>query len=197
MHCSSQLYHNQINDYHSIKGSLLMSTMFQQLVTASLLLCYLTVSASGQQHLKGKQLDSVKHVHAISMNAEIAVTDTLESIKESESVSVIKLEGLTGYIATDATFTDSTCSAFKSAVLYPLNTCFFLDSPVKSYNTMITATTSSYTVESFTDEQCTVSSSIKRPTVTPYSNVCSDIGQKTFLQPSSQVVTSKSLMYYR
>jgi hypothetical protein len=131
------------------------------------------------------------------MNAEIAVTDSLESVKESESASMIQLEGLTGYIATDATFTDSTCSVFKSAVLYPVDTCFYRDSPSKSYYTKITATTSSYTVESFTDERCAVSSSVRKPTVTPYLNVCSDKGQKTFLQPSSKVVTSQSLMYTR
>jgi hypothetical protein len=51
-----------------------MSIMFHLLVTVSLLLSFLTVSACDQQQLKGGQLVSAKHVGAIAMNPESATS---------------------------------------------------------------------------------------------------------------------------
>jgi hypothetical protein len=173
-----------------------MSTMFHQLVTASLLLCFLAVSASCQQQLKGKQLDSVEHVRAISMSAEIAMTDSLRSIKESESVSMITLEeGLSGY-GVDAVYSDNTtCTTFAAAMVYPLNACFYYSGSLGFTNAKITATSSKYTFQQFTDEQCTVESG--SATTTSYSSTCGAKGQKYFLQPSQEVDSSQSVAYIR
>jgi hypothetical protein len=74
-----------------------MTTMSHQLVTASILLCFLAVAASGQQQLKGGQLVSAAHVGAIATSPESAISHSLASVEGSESVSSITLqEGLSG-----------------------------------------------------------------------------------------------------
>jgi hypothetical protein len=169
-----------------------MSTMLHQLVTASLLLCFLAVSASGQQQLNGEQLDSVEHVGAISMKAKIAISDSLRNIKGSESVSSIALEELSGY-GVQAVYLDATCTTFAQATIYPLNVCYY-DTAAVAY-VKITATSSTYTQARYSDAKCTVGTD--PGTAQPYSTEC-NAKSKFFLQPSKEVTsTSQSLIYAR
>jgi hypothetical protein len=165
--------------------------MFHQLVKASLLLCFLTVSASCQQQLKGKQLDSVEHVRAISTYAEIAMTDSLRSVKESESVSMITLEEVLSGYGFQAVYLDATCTTFAGALIYPLNACYF--SYRENGYVKITATSSSYTLQQFSDAKCTIETDSGTPI--SYSTACSR-SEKFFVQPSKEVTsTSQSLLY--
>jgi hypothetical protein len=179
--------------------------MFHQLVTASLLLIFLTVSASGQQKLKGRQLDSVAHVNAISMNQEVAIIHSLKSVtgsefeseSESESVSSIALqEGLNGYIAAAAYYTDSTCSTMKSAILYPLDTCFLRFDYNSGWNNVkVIATSSTWLIQSYKDDQCAALSSSTKATT--FSTTCDADGKKFILQSSKEVTTTQLLIYMR
>lgn len=168
--------------------------MFHQLVTASRLLCLLTISVAGQQQLKGGQLDRVAHVGAFPTNPLSALSDSLTVVKGSKSVSKIALdESLSGY-GVDATYSDNTtCTTFAAAMVYPLNACFFFSGPVGFTNAKITATSSSYTLQQFSDEKCSVMSG--SATTTPYASTCGANGQKYFVQPSKDVATSLSLAY--
>lgn len=168
--------------------------MLHLLVIASRLLCFLTVFASGQQQLKGGQPDRVAHVGAFPMNPLSAMSDSITIVKGSKSVSGIALEeSLSGY-GVDATYSDNTtCTTFAAAMVYPLNTCFFYSGSVGFTNAKITATSSSYTLQQFSDTQCSVMSG--SATTTPYTSTCGANGQKYFVQPSKNVATSLSLAY--
>jgi hypothetical protein len=166
-----------------------MSTIFHQLVTATLILCFLTVPTSGQQQL------SVEQVRAISMNAEIAMTDFLRSVKGSESLSSIALEDVLSGYGVHAFYSDARCTTFLRATAYPLNACFFYYGSVGFTNGKITATSSTYNIQEFSDEKCTVDTGPGM--ATSYSTACSD-GEKFFVQPSKEVTsTSQSLVYVR
>jgi hypothetical protein len=178
--------------------------MFNQVVTASLLLSFLTVLASAQQQLKGRQLDSVAHVAAISMNPESKTSNSLASVEGSESVSTIALEGsLSGYLI-QGTFTDTTCTTFLSGIVQPLNTCFSTYEAISNTrsNVKIIATSTTWLQQYYTDEQCNVmgTSSEKE---TPYSSVCKESyfstqdGYSFFVQPSKTVASSQSVVYVR
>ena len=180
-----------------------MSTMFNQVVTASLLLCFLTVVASAQQQLKGRQLDSMAHVAAISMNPESKTSNSLASVEGSESVSSIALEGsLSGYLI-EGTFTDTTCTTFVSGILQPLNTCFSMYevlSNTRSY-VRITATSTTWLKQYYRDEQCNVMGTTAKDS--PYLSVCKESyfntrdGYSFFIQPSKTVASSQSFVYVR
>jgi hypothetical protein len=92
-----------------------MSIMFHQLVIVSLLLCFLTASASGQQQLKGGQIVCAKHVGAIAMNPESATSNFRTIVEGSESVSsIVFQEGVNGYRCAlpnaEYSFNSSNCS---------------------------------------------------------------------------------------
>jgi hypothetical protein len=167
--------------------------MLHQLVTASLSLCFFAVSASGQQQLNGEQLDCVEHVRAISMEAKIAMSDSLRHIKGSESASSIALEeSLSGY-GVQGVYLDAKCTTFAQATIYPLNVCYY-NTAAASYQ-KITATSSTYTRVTYSDAKCTVSTSTGK--AEPYSTEC-NAKSKFFLQPSTEVTsTSQSFIYAR
>jgi hypothetical protein len=177
--------------------------MFHQLVTASLLLTFLRFSASGQQKLKGRQLDSAAHANTISMNQGVVILRSLRSVtgskfeSGSESVSSIALqEGLNGYIAAAAYYTDSTCSSMKSAILYPLDTCFLRFDYVSGWNNVkVIATSSTWLIQSYKDDQCAALSSSTKATT--FSTTCSADAKKFILQSSKEVMTTQSLIYMR
>lgn len=179
--------------------------MFEKLVTASLLLCFLTVFASCQQHLKGVHLDNVAHVDAFPMNPLSAMSDSLSSVQGSESMSAIALEeSLSGYIV-EATYTDTTCKTFLSAYLSPLNTCMYRYDLLTGsrYNVKVIATSSTWLVQYFNDVECAVmATSSVNAKQSPYQKTCgqgtrSGDGMLMFVQPSKEVATSQSLVYTR
>ena len=171
-----------------------MSTMVSQVVTAPLLLCFLTVLASAQQQLKGRQLDSVAHVAAISMNPERKMSNSLASVEGSESVSKVALEeSLSGYGVRAFYLDNSTCTTFAAAMIYPLNSCFGYGMSDGLTNAKVTATSSSYTLQYFKDEQCNVTAGVGETTL--YSSTCGADGSKYFVQPSHEVATPQSLTY--
>lgn len=170
-----------------------MSTMFNQVVTVSLLLCFLTVLAS-QQKLKGRQLDSVAQVAAISTNPESKTYNSLASVEESESVSTIALEeSLSGYGVRAFYLDNSTCTTFAAAMIYPLNSCFGYGTSDGLTNAKVTATSSSYTLQYFKDEQCNVTAGVGE--TASYFSTCGADGSKYFVQPSHVVATPQSLTY--
>jgi hypothetical protein len=183
-----------------------MSIMFHQLVIVSLLLCFLTASASGQQQLKGGQIVCAKHVGAIAMNPESATSNFRTIVEGSESVSSIALqEGVNGYLL-EAHAADNTCTSFLSAIIYPLNTCFSRFELLTGYwyNVKMYATSSTSRVQYFKDDECAVvSSSSGNGQFNPYQTECVEFIYKTgeaykmFVQPSKEAPTTKSVLYSR
>jgi hypothetical protein len=183
-----------------------MSIMFHLLVTVSLLLSFLTVSACDQQQLKGGQLVSAKHVGAIAMNPESATSIFRTSVGGSESVSSIALqEGVNGYLL-EAYYADNTCTSFVSAIIYPLNVCFSRYDLYTGYwyNVKIVATSSTWRVQSFTDNECAVAaSSTGNGQFNPYQTECKEFltrtgeAYKMFVQPTKEAPTAKSVLYSR
>ena len=129
------------------------------------------------------------------MNAEIAMSHSLRSVKESESASMIAFEeGLSGYGVRAVYSDNTTCTTFAVAMVYPLNACFFYSGSLGlNTNAILTATSSSYTYQLFSDEQCSVMSG--SAITTPYTSTCGAMGQKYFVQPSQQVESSQSVAY--
>jgi hypothetical protein len=173
--------------------------MSHQLVTASILLCFLAVAASGQQQLKGG------HVGAIATSPESAISHSLASVEGSESVSSITLqEGLNGYYI-EAYYSDSTCTSFVSGILYPLNTCFSQYSIYTGYwfNVKMMATSSTEMLQEFNDDQCAVmASSSAGRTFSPFQTTCTSgvkLGDtsKLFVQSSKEAPTTQSVIYVR
>jgi hypothetical protein len=158
--------------------------MFLYFSTISLLLRFGTASASGGQ------LASVAHVNAISVQEERALSVT--NLNELESASTVALQAgeLTGY-GFFAEYLDSTCATIINTVAYPLNTCVFQVSDDQAPYIKLTATSTAYLYEQFSDSACTTAEGTAVPT--PYTAAeCSSTNEKFFVQSSMSPPISRA-----
>lgn len=164
-----------------------MSSM--SLAAFSLLLVHHVFCAAGQQQLKSEPLDRIAGLK--QLESVMSIT----SVERPELASAIGLQAgeLTGY-AFDASYTDSTCTDFASAVIYPLNVCYgFIDKTVLNY--MVTATSTSYVIKQYSDDACTTLVKTVK-TGTYVAGACTS-NSKLFVQSTIDVPTSKAVTYAR
>jgi hypothetical protein len=164
--------------------------MFHKSVAVSLLLRLLTVSASGEQNLKGGQLASVSNVNPFwnDLGREISI----ETVKGSESVSTTALDGdtLSGY-AVRARYLDASCTSLASASFVPLNTCVFLvgDTGGGTSFTKYSFTSTQSLVDEYSDDTCGTLTTAGSPA--SYSTTCSE-NEKISVQLSLNPQTTMS-----
>jgi hypothetical protein len=158
--------------------------MFLYFATAFLFLRFLSASANGEQP------PSVAHVDAISVQLERSMS--VVNLKEFQSASTIALQTgeLTGY-GFIATYLDSTCATIGYAISYPLNTCLFYITAGQEAYAVLTATSTAYVFERFSDSACTTAVGTAVPT--PYTAAeCSSAKEKFFVQSSISPPISKA-----
>lgn len=163
-----------------------LCTMLHHYVAVSLLLCLLTTSTSGQQNIKGEQL---------AFWSDLGSRFSTKSLIGSESVTMAALNGaaLSGY-GFFATYLDDSCATFESSIIYPLNTCFFLFSEGVGYFTKLSASSTEYIQENYSDNTCKTLTSTGDSTA--YTTECNSKG-KIFVQSSINAPTTKSTISYR
>jgi hypothetical protein len=163
--------------------------MFLYVATASLFLRFLSASANGEQP------PSVAHVDAISVQLESSMS--VVNLKEFQSASTIALQTgeLTGY-GFFAKYLDSSCATIGYATTYPLNTCLFYFAAGQANYEKVTATSTAYIFEQFSDSACTIAVGTAVPT-TYTAAECSSDNEKLFVLSSISPPISKATVTLR
>jgi hypothetical protein len=120
-----------------------------------------------------------------------AVSAPTVSSPVSSPVSAPTTRGeLTGYIFL-TTYLDSTCATIGYAITYPLNTCLFYITAGQEAYAVLTATSTAYVFERFSDSACTTA--VGTAVSTPYTAAeCSSAKEKFFVQSSISPPISKA-----
>lgn len=138
------------------------------------------------------QLASAAHVDPNSVQLERAMS--VVNLQEFTSASTTALQAgeLTGY-GFFARYLDSSCATIGYAFAYPLNTC--LSDGQASFQ-KLTATSTAYLYELFSDSACTTAKETAEPT--PYiAAECSSTNRKFFVQSSPSPPISKATVTLR
>jgi hypothetical protein len=101
---------------------------------------------------------------------------------------------LTGY-GFKAFYLESSCSTFISGAVVPLNTCIAYLSGDILIDVKVTATSSTYLFQQYSDSTCTAAVGTASPT--PYTAECSSTKQKFFIQSSMLPPVSKDTVTLR
>jgi hypothetical protein len=163
--------------------------MFLFFSTLCLFLRLVTASANDGQ------LASAAHVDANSVQLERAIS--VVNLRELTSASTTALQAgeLTGY-GFFARYLDSTCTTIGYAVAYPLNTCIFYPFDGQAFFEKLTATSTAYLFELFTDSACTIAE--ETAVSTPYTAAeCSSTNGKFFVQSSISPPISRATVTLR
>jgi hypothetical protein len=101
---------------------------------------------------------------------------------------------LTGY-GFYAEYLESSCSTFLNGAIYPLNTCLTFNSDNTAIDVKVTATSSAYFIQQYSDSTCTVTVGTAEPT--RYTTECSSTKEKFFVQSSMQPPVSEAIFTIR
>jgi hypothetical protein len=101
---------------------------------------------------------------------------------------------LTGY-GFYAGYLESSCSTFLFAAIYPLNTCLTFRSDNTVIDVKVTATSSAYFIQQYSDSTCTVT--VGTAASMRYTTECSSTKEKFFVQSSMQPPVSEATVTIR
>jgi hypothetical protein len=101
---------------------------------------------------------------------------------------------LTGY-GFYAGYLESSCSTILFATIYPLNTCLTFLSDNTVIDVKVTATSSAYFIQQYSDSTCTVT--VGTAESTRYTTECSSTKEKFFVQSSMQPPVSEAIFTIR
>ena len=125
-----------------------------------------------------------------------AVSAPKTSFPVSSPVSAPTTGGeLTGYFFL-ARYLDSTCATIDYTVAYPLNTCFLYASGSQETHAVLTATSTAYVFQRFSDSACTAAEGTAEPMLYTAAK-CSSANEILFVQSSLSPPISKATVTLR